>query len=106
MNGWTPERRKRQAELIRRWKPWEHSTGPRTPAGRARVASKPYKGGTWRLLRELSQISTEISIALLGKPSAQRYSAGLRKSGCLARSAQTERGPYPSQSSRPESRRD
>ena len=29
-NGWTPERRERQAALIRSWKPWEHSTGPRT----------------------------------------------------------------------------
>ncbi len=34
-NGWTPERRARQAELIRGWKPWNHSTGPRTDAGKA-----------------------------------------------------------------------
>ena len=33
-NGWTPERRKRQAEMIRNWKPWEHSTGPKTPEGK------------------------------------------------------------------------
>lgn len=30
MNGWTPERRVRQAELIGNWKPWKRSTGPRT----------------------------------------------------------------------------
>jgi hypothetical protein len=34
-NGWTPERRKRQAQMIRRWRPWERSTGPRTPEGHA-----------------------------------------------------------------------
>jgi hypothetical protein len=34
-NGWTEERRTRQAELIRAWQPWNHSTGPRTPSGKA-----------------------------------------------------------------------
>lgn len=37
-NGWTPERRARQAELIRSWKPWEKSTGPKTPDGKAKAA--------------------------------------------------------------------
>jgi len=32
--AWTPERRAKQAETIRRTKPWEHSTGPRTEAGK------------------------------------------------------------------------
>ena len=32
-NGWTPERRKRQAEMIKNWKPWEQSTGPKTEEG-------------------------------------------------------------------------
>jgi hypothetical protein len=36
MPGWTPEARKRQAKLIRQWRPWEKSTGPQTPAGKAR----------------------------------------------------------------------
>lgn len=31
----TPEHRRRQAERIREWKPWEQSTGPRTPEGKA-----------------------------------------------------------------------
>jgi hypothetical protein len=34
-NGWTPERRARQAELIRSWRPWEHSTGPKSDAGKS-----------------------------------------------------------------------
>jgi hypothetical protein len=54
-NGWTPERRARQAELIRHWKPWEKSTGPQTPAGKAKVSRNAFKGGLRELLRELSR---------------------------------------------------
>ena len=53
-NGWTPERRARQAELIRAWRPWKQSTGPRTPEGKARVSRNAYKGGTRAILRELA----------------------------------------------------
>ena len=53
MNGWTPERRARQAQAIRRWRPWEHSTGPRTAEGKARSARNAYTGGHWRQEREL-----------------------------------------------------
>ena len=56
-NGWTPERRKRQAELIRTWRPWEKSTGPVTAAGKRKAAKNAAK--SWRrqfaaLLRSLS----------------------------------------------------
>lgn len=54
-NGWTPERRARQAEAIRRWKPWAKSTGPRTAEGKARAKMNGYRGGQWRKLRELSK---------------------------------------------------
>ncbi len=37
-SGWTPERRARQAALIRTWKPWAQSTGPRTAEGKAQAA--------------------------------------------------------------------
>ena len=43
--GWTPERRKRQSEAIRRWKPWQQSTGPQSPEGRAVVARNAWRGG-------------------------------------------------------------
>ena len=52
-NGWTLERRARQTELIQKWRPWDKSTGPKTPEGKAKVAQNAYKGGTWRVLREL-----------------------------------------------------
>jgi len=36
---WTDEQRARQAALIHGWQPWKHSTGARTPEGKA-VASR------------------------------------------------------------------
>ena len=54
-NGWTTERRQRQAELIREWQPWKHSTGPRTAQGKARVARNAYKGAVRARLRELGR---------------------------------------------------
>lgn len=51
-NGWTPERRAKQAEAIRKWRPWEKSTGPKTDEGKAKVARNGYKGGGWFKFRE------------------------------------------------------
>ena len=34
MRRWTEEEKAKQAELIRKWKPWENSTGPRTEHGK------------------------------------------------------------------------
>ena len=51
--SWTPERRARQSELIRVWKPWEQSTGPKSVEGKARVARNPWKGGKYQMLREV-----------------------------------------------------
>ena len=59
-NGWTPERRARQAELIRAWRPWELSTGPRTDEGKARTARNGFKGGRWLELRELTKTMNEL----------------------------------------------
>ena len=50
--GWTPERRARQAELTRLLRPWLRATGPKTKAGKARVALNAlrhgYRGRAWR----------------------------------------------------------
>jgi hypothetical protein len=45
LNGWTPERRARQALAIRRWQPWRRSTGPKTEAGKARVTRNALRHG-------------------------------------------------------------
>lgn len=37
-SAWSPERRARQAEIIRLTKPWRHSTGPITPEGKLRTS--------------------------------------------------------------------
>lgn len=42
--SWTPERRAKQAEAIRRWQPWNKSTGPRTKEGKARSSRNADKG--------------------------------------------------------------
>ena len=46
--NWTPEQRQQQAERIRGWSPWEHSTGPKTAAGKVSVAGNAWKGGSVR----------------------------------------------------------
>jgi len=58
-NGWTSERRARQAKLIQQWRPWEKSIGLRTLAGIGKVSQNAYKGGTWKMLRELAKALRE-----------------------------------------------
>ena len=54
-NGWTTERRARQAKLIQQWRPWDKSTGPKSEKGKAKVAQNAYKGGDWKVLRDLAR---------------------------------------------------
>ena len=56
---WTPERRQRQAELIREWKPWAKSTGPKTNEGKSTVAGNAWRGGHREQLRALSKMVNE-----------------------------------------------
>jgi hypothetical protein len=51
--SWTEERRHQQAKRIHRWKPWEHSTGPRTNAGKDRSSRNAFKGGARPQIRKL-----------------------------------------------------
>lgn len=64
MSSWTPERRKRQADLIQRWRPWKQSTGPRSANGKARAARNAYKGAGRNNLRRLGRLLREYDRAL------------------------------------------
>mgnify|MGYP001244298902 CR=1 FL=1 len=44
-NGWTQERRQKQSEAIKRWKPWEKSTGAKTSKGKEKSKMNAYKHG-------------------------------------------------------------
>ena len=55
----TPEHRRLRAALIRRWRPWEQSTGPQTAAGKSRASRNAWKGGWRQQLRELSKALDE-----------------------------------------------
>lgn len=49
--------------MIRAWRPWERSTGPRTAEGKARASFNGYKGAkrdeTRALMRALSELLGE-----------------------------------------------
>lgn len=63
-NGWTLERRQRQAELIRSWKPWAKATGPKSLEGKERVSRNAWKGGHRAELRELAKmVNAEIRLS-------------------------------------------
>ncbi len=61
--GWSPERRAKQAEAIKRWRPWERSTGPRTAEGKAASAANGALawplGSARSVLRELRRVLRE-----------------------------------------------
>jgi hypothetical protein len=63
--GWTPERRARQAALIRSWAPWGRSTGPKTEAGKTRCAMNALKHGhrSQATIREYQRIRYVLRLA-------------------------------------------
>ena len=44
-NGWSQERKAKQRQAIYAWRPWEKSTGPKTPTGKTTVARNAWKHG-------------------------------------------------------------
>jgi hypothetical protein len=55
-NGWTAERKAKQSALIQTWKPWDKSTGARTPEGKAVSSQNAFKGGFRTMAREMSAL--------------------------------------------------
>lgn len=53
MARWTDELKARQAEKIRDWQPWKHSTGAKTEAGKQISSRNGYKGGHRNILRQV-----------------------------------------------------
>ena len=54
---WTLDDRQRQAEMIKNWRPWERSTGPKTEEGKEACKMNACKSGAYsrkiKVLREL-----------------------------------------------------
>ena len=88
-NGWTPERRARQAASIRCWQPWRCSTGPKTDAGKARVAKNALRHGrrsrAWILLakrvRRAIRLCARTVLLVRAHLREQRQLVLLQKSG-------------------------
>ena len=53
MRHWTLEERLKQSEAIRLWKPWESSTGAKSPQGKATSSKNATKTGDSVYVREL-----------------------------------------------------
>lgn len=68
----TPEHRALRAEIIRRWKPWEQSSGPKSAAGKAIVALNSWRGnprGTMAAANRLARLISADDLALASPPS-------------------------------------
>ena len=48
---WTQEQRAALSAQIHNWQPWKHSTGPKSPEGKAVVSRNAWKGGRRPSLR-------------------------------------------------------
>jgi hypothetical protein len=57
---WTPEQKTRQAELIHKWKPWEQSTGARTPEGKKISGQNAVNYSVREVTRELARVNREL----------------------------------------------
>ena len=68
--GWTEERRRKQAEIIRRTRPWEKSTGPRTAEGKEKTRMNALKTGSRSAHVELLKEGLRLHILFLKRVDA------------------------------------
>lgn len=64
--AWSPERRSQQAALIRQVQPWKHSTGPKTPEGKAVSSRNAYAGDWYHETRAKLADARSSALAVLG----------------------------------------
>lgn len=62
----TKETRKLQFQLIHQWKPWEQSTGPKTPQGKRKAAMRGFKGAQRPTRRKVAKALRDADKALEG----------------------------------------
>lgn len=66
MRNWSPEERKKQAELIQQWKPWKQSTGAKSSKGKEVSKLNAYKhGGRCADIRNASRLITACKRSLI-----------------------------------------
>ena len=76
--AWTVEERRRQAELIGRWRPWQSATGPKSAAGKTIVARNADRGdprGTMRATRLIDRLVKDDQQALAKITASHRTSS-------------------------------
>ena len=81
-SAWTPERRAKQAENIRRWKPWASSTGPTTPEGKAITSRNAYKGAHREYVRSHQRVmraKLELLELLVARTGVKPYSGSRQR---------------------------
>ncbi len=78
MPRWTASARKRQRELIKKWKPWNNSTGPRTEEGKeiSSQNARKYSQEIQTLLEYVKQ--TEATMKKLDKHLREELQADLQ----------------------------
>ena len=54
---WTPEQRARQSAAIHRWKPWQQSTGAKTPEGKKISGQNAVNYSMREVLREMARVN-------------------------------------------------
>lgn len=71
-SAWTPERRARQAEVIRQTKPWERSTGPRSPEGKAISSQNARVPDVFREAKEKREAVMKAAFEIFGLKRSRR----------------------------------